>query len=313
MPSLSKQREFEILRVVLALAEERGDGISLADAARTVDLDEATLRDLLTPVLYLSFHTSGEFVDEAGAFLLTEDGRLVVTEDHWLRSLASTPPDRDAALRLLVAGLAMQSAASAPTPDLDRAVEKLRDEVTDRLQVTVATPPCLGTVQRASRDGRSLRIRYLTDHASTPTDREILPLRVFSKWGHWYVTGRDVGTTSEKQFRIDRMASTEPGDVEFDPPPDVDIPDWFDLTAHDRTIRVRCAPGQLDAIPRPATIGAVTELDDGRVEADVTISGDRRLDWVLVSLDPSTEVVSPDDAIERRHDHARRILERLGC
>ena len=60
MPPLSKQREFEILRSVLALAEERGDGVALADAARAVGVEEATLRVLLAPVLYLAFHTTGE-------------------------------------------------------------------------------------------------------------------------------------------------------------------------------------------------------------------------------------------------------------
>jgi predicted DNA-binding transcriptional regulator YafY len=311
MPALSKQRGFEVLRATLALAEERGDGVALADAARAVDVDPDTLRELLAPVLFLAFHTSGELVDESTAFLLTEDDRLIVTEDHWLRSLASAPPDADAALRLLVAGLAMQSVAKAPTPDLDRAVAKLRDAVTDRFRVSVPTPPCLAVAQQARRDERSLRIRYLTDPGTTPSDREILPLRVFSRWGHWYVTGRELGTATEKQFRVDRMVSAEVGDVEFDAPPDPDIPEWFDLREHERTVRLRCRREQLDAVPRPVTIGPVTELADGRVEADVTISGDRRLDWMLVSLEPSTEVVSPPEAVARRRDQARVLLQRM--
>ena len=64
-------------------------------------------------------------------------------------------------------------------------------------------------------------------------------------------------------------------------------------------------------MPRPVTIGPVTELADGRVEADVTISGDRRLDWMLVSLEPSTEVVSPPEAVARRRDQARVLLQRM--
>ena len=311
MPALSKQREFEILRATLALAEERGAGVALADAARDAGVDETLLRHLLAPVLFLAFHTTGEMIDESWAFLLTEDDRLIVSEDHWLRSLASSPPDADAALRLLVAGLAMQSVATAPTPDLDRAVEKLRDEVLADLQVEVASPPCLDAAQRAWRDGRSLRFRYLADHASEPTEREALPYRVYCKWGHWYLFGREIDGTEAKQFRIDRMVSAELGDVEYDPPPRTDLPDWFDLRAHERTVRLRCARAQLDALPRPLTVGPVEALDHGRVEADVTVTGDRRLDWVLVCLDPSTEIVSPVEARERQRRHAAQLLERM--
>lgn len=311
MPAIGKAREFEILRAVLAMAEERGDGVALTEAAQAVDIDAATLRTLLGPVLFLAFHTSDDFVDESWAFLLTEDDRLIVTEDHWLRTLASAPPDADTALRLLVAGLAMQSAAAAPTPDLDRAVDRLRSVVQASVEVAVPAPPGLAAAQAAWRDGRSLRFRYLADHATEPSDREVLPHGVFCTWGHWYVSGRALDAPDLKQFRVDRMTDVALGAVEFDPPPEADIPAWFDLAAHERTVRLRCAPQQLDAIPRPVTIGAVVELPDGRVEADVTISGDRRLDWVLVALDPSTEVVSPPEAVARRRDHARALLDRM--
>jgi predicted DNA-binding transcriptional regulator YafY len=311
MPAVSKQREFEILRSVLALAEERGDGVALADAARAVGVDEPTLRRLLDPVLFLAFHTRDEMVDESWAFLLTEDARLIVTEDHWLRTLASEPPDGDTALRLLVAGLAMQSAATGATPDLDRAVDKLRDAVAAGLQVSVPAPACLDVAQTAWRDGRSLRFRYLADPATTPSKREVLPHGVFCTWGHWYVSGRELAGSDVKQFRLDRMTDVALGDVEFDPPLVAEIPAWFDLAASERTVRLRCTPGQLDAIPRPAAVVVVGEVGDGRVEADVTISGDRRLDWVLVALDPSTEVVSPPEAVVRRRDHARALLDRL--
>ena len=64
-------------------------------------------------------------MSEVSAFLLTEDGRLMVQQEHWLRDLASEAPDPDTALRLLVAGLAFQSVATRPTPDLDRALDQV--------------------------------------------------------------------------------------------------------------------------------------------------------------------------------------------
>src|SRR3989442_10351907 len=129
MPALSKQRHFEILREVLALAEERVS-IEIADAAAAVDITPERLHDLLLPVLYLEFKTSrGSIVGAEQEFLLTEDGRLMVSQDHWLRSLCAEPPNPDTALRLLIAGLVIQGVESARDRDLARAVTKLRGVV----------------------------------------------------------------------------------------------------------------------------------------------------------------------------------------
>lgn len=308
MPRLTKQRHFEILREALALAEER-TSIALDEAAAIVGVTEPTLRELLDPVLYLSFHTTGGMVDESRAFLLTTDGHLALDEHHWLRDLASVPPDPDAALRLLVAGVAIQGVTTEPTPDLDRAVEKLRAIVAAEVQVDVPRPPCLDAARRAHHEGRSLRFRYQRDHDTAFTEREVLPHRVYAKWGHWYVHGRELDETEAKQFRVDRMVDAELGDVMFDPPPDTGIPEWFDLHEHDRTVTLRCTRSQLDALPRPLTVGTATTLPDGRLEVDVTVAGERRLDYVLVCLAPDAEVVAPDDARARRRAHAARLLE----
>ena len=42
MPAIGKAQEFEILRAVLAMAEERGDGVAIADAANAVGVDDMT-------------------------------------------------------------------------------------------------------------------------------------------------------------------------------------------------------------------------------------------------------------------------------
>ncbi|HXY95054.1 MAG TPA: WYL domain-containing protein [Acidimicrobiia bacterium] len=309
MPALSKQRHFEVLRTALALAEER-TVVELEDAARAVGLDPTALRDLLAPVLYLEFRTgSHDLVSESGEFLLTEDGRLMVTERHWLRDLAAAPPDPDTALRLLVSGLAMQSFATEPTPDLDRALRKLRELVAAQLRITVEAPPQLPVAQQAWRDGRSLRFRYLADGAAAATEREAVPYRVYCKWGHWYYQGRQLDETEPKQFRVDRMLQAELGDVAFDPPPDTEIPDWFDLSAHEQTVTLRLTREQLAALPRPHRVERESPLGAGRVEADVTVIGDRRLEYLLVCLDPDVEVAAPATARELQHTHAAGLLD----
>ncbi len=231
--ALAKQAHFDILRQVLGMVEERGK-VPVAELADAVGISADQLRALLEPVLYLEFFTAiGDWIETAHDFLLNEDDELELAHDHWLRDLASAPPSADAALRLLVAGLAMQAVATGDTFDLDSAVAKLRGVVDTELQVSLPKPPCLGAAQEALAIGRSLRFRYVRDHDDAVSDREVLPHRVFCRWGHWYVQGREVDApagTDVKRFRIDRMQDAVVGSIEFEPPPDSEIPDWFDLS-----------------------------------------------------------------------------------
>jgi hypothetical protein len=308
MAALTKERHFDVLRTVLALAEERR-AVPLHEAAAAAGVRDDELRELLAPVLYLEFRTAaGDIVHEEHAFLLTEDGDLVVTGEHWLRDLAADPPPADLALRLLVAALTVPTLATHPTPDLDDAGKKLRGVVAVELQVPVERPPCLATVQDAWRAGRSLRVRYLAEAASAAHDVELLPHRVFCRWGHWYVVARITVESRVRTFRVDRMLDAEVGETVFEGPDDVEIPDWFDLSAHERTVRVRCAPAALDVAPQPHSVAHVRALDDGRVEADVTVAGERRLEHLLVCLPPDAEVLDPPEYADLRRSHARRLL-----
>jgi predicted DNA-binding transcriptional regulator YafY len=97
--------------------------------------------------------------------------------------------------------------------------------------------------------------------------------------------------------------------VEFDPPPDTEIPDWFDLTQHELQVTLRMRPEQVDALPRASHIAERRELDHGPVEVEVIVTGERRLDHLLVTLDPDVEVVAPESAKARQRDHAAALLD----
>src|SRR5205814_377754 len=103
--------------------------------------------------------------------------------------------------------------------------------------------------------------------------------------------GRELDEAEPKQFRVDRMLSAEVGDVRFDPPPETRIPEWFDLHEQQRTVRLQLTRSQLDALPTPHTLGSQTSSVDGRIEVDVTVAGDRRLEYLLVCLDPDVKIV----------------------
>lgn len=306
--AISKQRHFEILREVLALVEERVS-VPLAEAAEIVGVGPAVLRDLLDPVLYLEFRADdGELVMKSQAFLLTENDELRLDQGHWLRNLTAHPPDRDTALALFVAGTTMQALATTRTPVLDGAVAKLASVVAVTLLVPIEHPPALDTVQDAWLEGRSIRVRYLADADDAPRDREILPWRVFSKWGHWYVHGLATDRDEPHYYRVDRMLDASLGDMEFDPPADDEIPDWFDLSASARTVRVRIAEHALDSLPAPHQLGDATDCGDGRIELDITVHGDRRFEHLLVCLPADAEVLGPPGAADLRRAHADRLL-----
>jgi hypothetical protein len=312
MPALGKQRHFEILRQVLALAEEQ-DSVPLATAAEAVGVDPAQLRELLEPVLYLEFRTGqGDLIEESQEFLLDENDILRVDGQHWLRDLTATPPSDDDALRLFVSGIGMQAVASGAIPDLDRAVGKLRSLVNSHLQIPVSAPPCLPAAQEAWHKSRSLCFRYVRADDDKATDREVLPYRVYCKWGNWYFQGREVEGTKPKIFRIDRMHNARVGEIEFAPPLDTEIAEWFDLREHERTLRLRMTDTQLANLPQPHRVESETRLDDERLEVEVVVAGERRLDYVLVSLDPNVEILEPSDARARQRDHAAALLEAYG-
>jgi predicted DNA-binding transcriptional regulator YafY len=63
-------------------------------------------------------------------------------------------------------------------------------------------------------------------------------------------------------------------------------------------------------LPQPNRSIVVRELDDGRVEAEITVIGRRHLDHTLLALSPDSEVVWPEDWRERRRALARALLER---
>jgi hypothetical protein len=98
------------------------------------------------------------------------------------------------------------------------------------------------------------------------------------------------------------------GDVEFDPPASDDIPDWFDLSEHARTVQVRMAADALESLPAPHQLGDATECGGGTVELDITVNGDRRLEHLLVCLPAAAEVLAPAEYIALRRAHAARLL-----
>jgi hypothetical protein len=65
---------------------------------------------------------------------------------------------------------------------------------------------------------------------------------------------------------------------------------------------------QLDALPRPHRVERAEALSNGRLEAAVVVIGERRLEYLLVSLDPDVDVVAPPEYRELQRAHTARLL-----
>ena len=249
----------------------------------------------------------GDVVGFTDSFLLTDDETLIRGRSHWLRDIVTVAPDPDTALRLLLAGIAVRGLYSSPLRELDAALQKLRGVIAADVVIADARPEWLPLIESARHARRRLRFRYVKDGHAEAGDREIDPYIVYALGGHWYVEGKPVGEESAKRFRIDRISDAQVLDEEF-APPDVDIPEWFDLSAVEHSVRLRMPHDELVSIPQPHRIESSVELPDGLVEVDVTIAGDRRLDHLLVALSPQCEVTAPPELAARRSSYAAELL-----
>jgi len=313
-------QRLQVLAALLAMADERRQ-VSLMEAADELGVSTRELRELLDPVLYLEWRDAdGELLGETRAFLLTDDDELIVSEEHWLRGIASTRPDPPTALRLFVAGVILQAATRDPLPVLDRALERLKEVLDAEVVVHFDRPQWTDFLEEAQRSGRTVEMRYLSHIGGRPHDLHLEPHLVASRWGNWYLfarvltsdpppTGHLVDDERIFPFRIDRILSAGPGGADFEPEA-VEVPEWWDMSEHERKVIVRVAPDDLRRVPEPGQSTVLRELDDGRVEAEIMVIGPRRLEHLLLLLGPAAEIVWPDEMPTLQRDLAREVLAR---
>ncbi|MEV7604353.1 WYL domain-containing protein [Paenarthrobacter sp. NPDC089322] len=67
-----------------------------------------------------------------------------------------------------------------------------------------------GTITQAIRDGRQLRLRYLSPQRDEVTERDVDPLRLFSLDNTWYFEAYCHSKTGLRNFRLDRVESLGP-------------------------------------------------------------------------------------------------------
>ncbi|WP_333618086.1 helix-turn-helix transcriptional regulator [Dietzia sp.] len=197
----------------------------------------------------------------------------------------------DEAVRLAVAlrgaiGHTSPGAAEAGVPDSALgALTKLEQHMPSRLREQVAAivrstvalddsrlsttdPDALLFYSRAIRDARRLRFDYVTSRGRS-TSRTVLPHRLVSAQGHWYLQAFDLDRDDWRSFRVDRISGEE-------------------------TLTAAFVPRQ-DVPPPEAAVGATRPADTWEVPVSVLV--DAPIDAVRqFSTSPYVELaVDPDD------------------
>ncbi|KAB2353632.1 YafY family transcriptional regulator [Actinomadura montaniterrae] len=197
-----------------------------ADLARRLGVDERTVRRYAARL------------DDLGVPVVAERGRyggyrlmpgyklppLMLTDDEAVAVVLGLLAGR----RLGLPGQATESALAKvqrvlPAALRDR-VQALRETLGFTLAARDAAAPSTGvllTLAAAVRERRRVRLRYRSWQGAD-SERDLDPYGLVFHSGRWYATGHDHRSGEVRTFRVDRIASAEPGTAGYEIPAGVD-------------------------------------------------------------------------------------------
>lgn len=320
MPLVPRDRQMHIVATVIARGEEQG-AVDLREAAVEFDVKPEDLIAWVETVAGLERRLGGGggIIGDVHAYS-ADDGILIVGKRNWVRDMQNVPPSVGEAVRLLIIATQYVSVMGkgADSEALRGVVRKLERIVGETYKNAAHAPEYYEKIEDCIVPGgmsRALDITYVNNNFVV-RDRVIEPYDVFSIGGRWYVQARDPGAIPPepevKIFRLDRISRCDAAKDKFAAPEPSTIPESFDFSDKAKHLTVRVRKSFLDAKPDGVAIGAQRPCEDGRIEVDLTVYGDRYLDHVLVAIGPDAEVVAPEEFRDRRAAHARALLEHLG-
>jgi hypothetical protein len=315
MPLVARDRQMHIVATVIARAEEQGS-VDLHEAAIEFDVKPEELLDWVESLAGLERRLGGGggIIGDVHAYN-AEDGVLTTGKRNWVRDMQNVRPSVGDAVRLLIIATQYVSVMGkgADSDALRAVVRKLERIVGETYTTVERTPEFFIDIEEniiPGGESRSLDITYVND-AFVVRDRTIEPYDLYSIGGRWYVQARDPEDDKVKVFRLDRISRCVNGSYKFSAPDRSTIPESFDLSDRATHLTVKVRKAFLDAKPDGVTIGEQRPSDDGRIEVDLTVYGDRRLDHVLVAIGPEADIVAPAELRDRRAAHAAALLEHL--
>ncbi|NKZ08659.1 YafY family transcriptional regulator [Actinomadura latina] len=200
-----------------------------AELARRLGVDERTVRRYAARLDDLGVPVAAER-GRHGGYRLMPGYRmppLMLTDDEATAVVLGLL----AARRMGLPGQATESALAKVQRGLPAALRDRVQALRDTLGFTGpdraadgAVAPGTGTVltlAAAARERRRVRLRYRSWRGED-SERDLDPHGLVFHSGRWYVTGHDHRSGQTRTFRVDRIASAEPGTATFEVPGDVD-------------------------------------------------------------------------------------------
>lgn len=310
-PATASERVERILSVLPWIVEEPGTTVQqVCDRFGMTERDLRADLDLLMYEVGIHPFTPDVRVDA----YVEDDGRIQIhLGDYFRRPLRLTP---DEALVLYAAGQALLDRPD-PDPVLARAVAKLAtvlgDGADDSVDVRLgdADPDVLDAVRRATDAGQRLRIDYYSFGRDERTEREVDPLRLSARDGHWYLRAWCHRAGGVREFRVDRIDTAVPTGGAVDDHPNVEQADVLDLSDGRPVVLVVGAEDEwiVDAVPTES----VTTDADGRIRVVLRVTAEPWLQRLLLRLGPTVEASDVDTGEDLRPlgaTAARRVLRR---
>lgn len=295
-------------------------GATVDEICQRFGLDRKALLDDLDLVFYeVGLHPFTP--DMLAEVTITDDRVYVHVGDYFRRPLRLT---RGEALTLLAAGRAVLAREGAdPDGTLRRAVTKLGAALGERAEETVevalgaADPEVMDALQDALADRRRIAISYYSYGRDVSSEREVDPLRLLSREGHWYLLGHCHSAGGERMFRVDRIRSAKVLDVPAEARLQGDESSLGDAlvpgpSSGERTVElVTTADAAWVSDTYPCD--EVEQLADGRLRIVLPVTTTPWLERLLLRLDPATSVTDVHtgeslDAVAT--EAAQRVLRR---
>ena len=290
------------LRRLLALLPGLADGNEhpIVEIAERLDVDVRTLLKDLHDFSDRAGDPPG-WIDRVQLFIDAEQVSMGPAS-HFRRPMALTLGE----WRALELGLALLRVERPPDerPPLERALEKVRDLMTEAPPDDVTHSATLGgerhasaltVLRKAIAEHKRVAITYQKGASDAPDRRTICPYSFVTEQGIWYLVAYCDRSADIRIFRLDRVTALEPLDETFARRDDVDVEA---MLASGRAF-VGDPPGRLRVRYSPRVARWISErekgttLPDGSLEVEYPMADP---DWAMrhvLQYGPEAEVLSP--------------------
>ncbi len=184
------------------------------------------------------------------------------------------------------------------------------------IQLGDAPSDRLSRLRTAAESGQELSISYFNQSKNETSSRIVVPRRVRSAAGSWYLDAYCRTASDERSFRLDRILDIEDAPQSSDPVPEVDLGSAgtiFRSHGDMPTVTLRLGPGQhwvKDRIP----IVRMDEVDDQTIDVTLAVASETFLERLLLQLGPTASIQSENSGEVNRQvaATARRVLQGYG-